>query len=38
MEDIFRPRIAAMPDALQNVVVQFMTRRHYKMYKKVGWL
>jgi SAM-dependent methyltransferase/uncharacterized protein YbaR (Trm112 family) len=35
-EDILRPRIARLPDFWQNVVVRFLSRRHYKMYKKLG--
>jgi SAM-dependent methyltransferase/uncharacterized protein YbaR (Trm112 family) len=36
LEDIFRPRIAKLPDFWQNLVIGFLARRHYRMYKRVG--
>jgi SAM-dependent methyltransferase/uncharacterized protein YbaR (Trm112 family) len=35
-EAIFRPKLAQMRDFWQNIAVQFMARRHYKIYKKYG--
>jgi SAM-dependent methyltransferase/uncharacterized protein YbaR (Trm112 family) len=36
IEDIFRPRIARLPDFWQNMVVRILARRHYGVYKVVG--
>lgn len=36
LEDIFRPRIARLPEFWQNLVVEFLARRHYRMYKRAG--
>jgi SAM-dependent methyltransferase/uncharacterized protein YbaR (Trm112 family) len=36
LEDIFRPRIARLPQFWQNLVVEFLARRHYRMYKRAG--
>jgi uncharacterized protein YbaR (Trm112 family)/ubiquinone/menaquinone biosynthesis C-methylase UbiE len=36
LEDIFRPRIAKLPDFWQNLVVGILARHHYRMYKRVG--
>jgi len=36
LEDIFRPRIAGLPQFWQNLVVEFLARRHYRMYKRAG--
>lgn len=36
LEDIFRPRIAKLPAFWQNVVVEFLSRRHYRSYKRLG--
>ena len=35
-EDIFRPRLAKMSDAWQNVIVKYMAKRHYKEYSTSG--
>ena len=36
LEDIFRPKIARMPEFWQNLVVKALAYRHYRMYKKQG--
>jgi SAM-dependent methyltransferase/uncharacterized protein YbaR (Trm112 family) len=36
LEDIFRPRIARLPDFWQDIVVRLLARRHYKQYKVAG--
>jgi hypothetical protein len=36
VEDIFRPRIAQLPDFWQNLLVKILAWRHYREYKAVG--
>jgi SAM-dependent methyltransferase/uncharacterized protein YbaR (Trm112 family) len=36
VEDIARPRIAAAGDFWQNLIVRYLARRHFKVYKKAG--
>ena len=35
-EDIFRPRLAKMPDFWQSLIVKYMAKRHYKEYSTSG--
>jgi SAM-dependent methyltransferase/uncharacterized protein YbaR (Trm112 family) len=36
VEDIFRPRIARLPERAQDLVVEILARRHFRMYKRQG--
>jgi ubiquinone/menaquinone biosynthesis C-methylase UbiE/uncharacterized protein YbaR (Trm112 family) len=35
-EDIFRPRLATLPDFWQNLIVGYLAKRHYKTYRASG--
>ena len=35
-EDIFRPRLAVLPDFWQNMIVKYLARRHFKVYRASG--